>query len=403
MQRSTGEFVNVDGDLTARDLAARHWFGYGRWDASYWFVGMEFGGDDDPLSYESWLHLAGPKHEGLIDCKEHHDEWNRRLGRHFAQWHDDGVPPIQDTWGPLIRLLLAFQQRPNADGEVAEYQRESWGRRFGDSALIELSAIHARNMSVRVERTLHRVERIAEMRKQLRRAAPRFAVFYGRSYKAEYERIAGPFNTEGWTWCGPTLCLLVVHPAYRYAPGPDYWRTLGKWIGNAMRVGKGSRMPSCPQPPPPPKNVRRNGKPSKRRFLGENAATLEGDEFNICRGDKIVGRVLYNGWHLRVERRLPDGRYSMLGRYESCVGTQLVRKLREIDAIFDAWNARVLAPGDSMKASWRRSTFVPSFDAPSNCITIGCAVVEQNRIPVAHVYKTKDGSAVWRDLPRAEL
>lgn len=28
-------------------LAARNWFGYGRWDAPYWFLGMEPGGTDD--------------------------------------------------------------------------------------------------------------------------------------------------------------------------------------------------------------------------------------------------------------------------------------------------------------------------------------------------------------------
>ncbi len=65
----------------AKSIAARHWFGYGRWSAPYWFVGMEPGSDDDPASYESWLALAGPLREGLIDCKEHHDDSNRRTTR----------------------------------------------------------------------------------------------------------------------------------------------------------------------------------------------------------------------------------------------------------------------------------------------------------------------------------
>jgi hypothetical protein len=184
-------------------------------------------------------------------------------------------PQSRTHGGPLILLLLAFQQMPNDDKDVAEYQRDFWGRSFGDTALIELSAIHARNMSVQVERTLHREERLKEIRNQLLGSAPRFAIFYGRSYKAEYERIAGPFNAEGWTWCGPTLCLLVVHPAYRYAPGPDYWRMLGAWIRTSTEAERHSQVPSCPQPPPAPKKVHRNGDPSKRRLSSKTSAALD--------------------------------------------------------------------------------------------------------------------------------
>lgn len=109
-----------------------------------------------------------------------------------------------------------------------------------------------------------------------------------------------------------------------------------------------------------------------------------------------MGRVLYDGWRLRVEQRLPAGEYRLLGRYESCSRTQLKRKLREIDAIFDAWRDCTGSNGETVKASWRRSPLVPGFRAPANCIIIGCAVVESDGIPIAHVYKTKDRSAVWK-------
>jgi len=36
-------FLTKEDD--AREMA-RSWFGYGRWSAPYWFVGMEPGGDD---------------------------------------------------------------------------------------------------------------------------------------------------------------------------------------------------------------------------------------------------------------------------------------------------------------------------------------------------------------------
>lgn len=59
--------------VDAKTLAAESWYGYGPWDAPYWFIGMEPGGDDTHASYEAWEALGG--HE-LIDCREHH-LWKR--------------------------------------------------------------------------------------------------------------------------------------------------------------------------------------------------------------------------------------------------------------------------------------------------------------------------------------
>jgi len=42
-------------------LAAEKWFGYGRWSAPYWFVGMEPGGADNPLVYSAWRDLGAPE------------------------------------------------------------------------------------------------------------------------------------------------------------------------------------------------------------------------------------------------------------------------------------------------------------------------------------------------------
>src|SRR5581483_2105840 len=96
----------------AKDRAARSWFGYGEWSAPFWFIGMEPGGDDDHASYESWERLGGGS---LIDCKAHHDDSNAHQGSRITHWHDAGVPPIQGTWGPLIRALLAYKSDPTDD------------------------------------------------------------------------------------------------------------------------------------------------------------------------------------------------------------------------------------------------------------------------------------------------
>ncbi len=89
-----------------RTEAARTWFGYGRWSAPYWFIGMEPGGDDHPEIYTSWKRCGGGS---LIDAKLHEDEWNALVAEDLRTRHFAEVPKIQTgTWQPLIHLLLGF-------------------------------------------------------------------------------------------------------------------------------------------------------------------------------------------------------------------------------------------------------------------------------------------------------
>lgn len=55
-------------DSGTKAAAAEKWYGYGTWDAPYWFVGKEPGGADDPEQCASWLRLGGGE---LIDCRQH--------------------------------------------------------------------------------------------------------------------------------------------------------------------------------------------------------------------------------------------------------------------------------------------------------------------------------------------
>jgi hypothetical protein len=101
----------------SRTQASRDWFGYGRWDAPYWFVGMEPGGADDTKSYEAWRALGRGE---LIDCRKHHlsstdPEWTR--------WHLKERPPTQATWRRLIQLLFAYEGKPTDLDAVLAYQR----------------------------------------------------------------------------------------------------------------------------------------------------------------------------------------------------------------------------------------------------------------------------------------
>jgi hypothetical protein len=157
-------------------LAAAHWFGYGRWNAPYWFIGKEPGGSDDPEQYASWARLGGTN---LIDCRAHDLDCPSK--REPGMWHGGEAPPLQRTWRPLITMLLAYEGASDYDSEaVRRYQDERWGRTDGDTAVLELSAIAAQSVSqAEGMRLLHLEDRIATFRRHLAEHPPEFVVFYG--------------------------------------------------------------------------------------------------------------------------------------------------------------------------------------------------------------------------------
>jgi hypothetical protein len=79
---------------------AEHWYGYGRWDAPYWFVGVEPGGDKLEESAQRWRELGRGE---LLDIVAHLE------GLYVKQF--DERAKTQPTWGKLIWLLLATKAR----------------------------------------------------------------------------------------------------------------------------------------------------------------------------------------------------------------------------------------------------------------------------------------------------
>ncbi len=311
--------------------------GYGRWDAPAWFVGMESGGND--------------------------------------------------TWTPLVRAFLSFEGRPHSDEDVAAALSDDWGSADGRTAVIELAALRTRDRG-----------RILEVAEHIATDAPRFALFYGRSHKEAYERIAGTFGSEDWVWRGSTLCVLTVHPAYRYTPGPEYWIALGMWLKTTGQAGPGAEVAPCPQPPPkerPPK-VEAAERPARApRPPRTPPVMLEGSEFEIKRGDRIVGRVLYDGTNVRVERGDEAAGFVPIGSYERATRPQFARKLEEIRAVFPQWSQFQFNNPGSVRVVWRAAAFVPAFEPPSRAARHGCSIVEENGVEVARIYKLSAGGAVW--------
>lgn len=240
-----------------RKLATRKWFGYGRWDAPYWFIGMEPGGSDEQAWYETWLRLGGDE---LCDCRLHH------LGTDYTKWHDAQHPSPQPTWIPLIQLLLGFQGKPASRTAACAYQRDKWGALDGETALLEISAIRAKNLCTPVDRDLHKEQRINILAERLARWRPDFVLFYGKVYREIYERIAGvPFDANGFARQGGTLCALVSHPTARSNPAEmrsdSWWSAKGRDMRLLQAQASVARMPMSTPAVPMPRSAQSGVRP----------------------------------------------------------------------------------------------------------------------------------------------
>jgi hypothetical protein len=202
--------------INQREMA-RAWYGYGRWEAPYWFVGLEPGGDEIEVCARMWGRLGKGE---LLDIVAHHEE-------HELRWFDEDSH-TQPTWARLIWLILAYQDRIPSREATLEYQRTRLGRLEGETALIELSCVPARHNQIAAPRELYREERVQRIRERLLEHAPQFVVFYSPApdYLPAWRRIAGlrlEPNVPGLV--GETACVVTHHPIG--ALSRAYWTGIG--------------------------------------------------------------------------------------------------------------------------------------------------------------------------------
>ena len=97
--------IGFSSMIEPKALAAERWFGYGRWDAPYWFVGKEPGGADEPEQYASWLRLGGGE---LIDCRSHDRDGS--ASDDAMLWHGK-AGRLQPSWRPLRSAASCVAKR----------------------------------------------------------------------------------------------------------------------------------------------------------------------------------------------------------------------------------------------------------------------------------------------------
>ncbi|MBS1820899.1 MAG: hypothetical protein JST61_02800 [Acidobacteria bacterium] len=161
-------------DQATKEMA-RDCYGYGRWDAPFWFIGPEQGQgnpDDIPERYTAFSELND---EGLCDCREFHKTIE-------PKWHRE-TPALQPTWRRLMLVLMACKGALTGDKDrdatiLRNYQRDQWGTTSGETCVIELSGLPARNLSERRDRESFRQQRIEKMCQKMSERKPGFVLIY---------------------------------------------------------------------------------------------------------------------------------------------------------------------------------------------------------------------------------
>ena len=222
----------------------KQFFGYGRWDAPVWFVGLEEAGAGTPEELQARLTAWDQRgRRELEDAPVFYPACGQ------PRWHGPNAS-LQRTWRQLMRMLLLARSQPVGEDALLEYQKHMLGAFSGNVCLTELSPLPApshRQWPYAAHEALpawmqNREQfaqtvaagRIATLREKIAIHHPRAVVFYFWKPRHSAEAVAGgefrPLITEqllGLKRNG-TAYFVTGHPAGRY---PDtYFAGLGQYF-----------------------------------------------------------------------------------------------------------------------------------------------------------------------------
>ncbi len=221
-------------------LLSENSFGYGRWDAPYWFIGLEE--RLTPRETGNYAVRAAAfqrlNRDGLCDNFEFHSA--------IHQLEFLGSPGnLQPTWKRLIWLLKSYLHQPREDEDLLDYQCKQWGRSTGETLLTELDGLPFDNAldstleqkELRKEVIKNRPKRIEKLCCKLEQP-PELVVMYGKTQQRYWNVIAG-FNVvfDNAAKRGGTTFVFAPHPNMRGRTSAE-WERLGRVISVGPRGGR---------------------------------------------------------------------------------------------------------------------------------------------------------------------
>jgi hypothetical protein len=209
---------------------AQEFYGYGRWEAPYWFIGPEPGGDRNETRARAFSRLGK---DGLCDCKEFHTE----IGE--MRWHRE--PPeravLQPTWRRLMLLLMPSLGLDTDQITLRRYQCRHWGmRNCGETCVVELGGLSAKNLKTSSDRKSFREQRIELIRERIGKyeSGPKLVVVYGAGSKEAWNRINGCNLVLGdFVRFGNTLFAFMQSPT-AFGQRDNEWIHLGARIAEQL-------------------------------------------------------------------------------------------------------------------------------------------------------------------------
>ena len=196
----TKEFPDIEAQDDLLERYIQCFFGYGNLKSQIWFIGMEEGGDTDEVSLQKelsdWKKLGCPIVRDIAPAGI--------IGTN--RWFSSESPPIQRTWGKLIRATLRALKEPTNNEHIRKFQRNRLGRTGGGNCLLELLPLRSPNVGSWRYHTLSALPylqsrktyeaHVIDLRKNVLRELldqyfPRVVVFYGMKYNHHWREIVG--------------------------------------------------------------------------------------------------------------------------------------------------------------------------------------------------------------------
>jgi hypothetical protein len=123
----------------------------------------------------------------LNDCREFH----RRIELTKLHFKEPKVA-LQQTWRPLMLLMMTFLGRSADNDSLRNYQRDRWGAREkdkGETCVIELSGLAAHSLKESKETGEFMPQRFATICGKVRAHRPKLVVLYGKSRRTPGMRL----------------------------------------------------------------------------------------------------------------------------------------------------------------------------------------------------------------------
>jgi hypothetical protein len=210
---------------------AENCYGYGNWNAPYWFIGPEQGQDknEDGISSRCQA-FRDLQIDGLCDCRTFHDAVK---GNTAFNIRANGKIRLQNTWNYQIELLYGYWGKLSSPEIRRSYQGNDWGSTDGKTCITELRGLPAHNGKLSVDQETYLEGRAEFLRKKVQSHSPEFVVFYGTGDQTYWDKIA---NCN----LGLDKVSFTQKTAFAYLPHPNarkdlkrpliHWRSIGEHL-----------------------------------------------------------------------------------------------------------------------------------------------------------------------------